>query len=112
MKLTCKSTGPISTERCYELLNRHDRTPGDWFECSEEFYWYMLEVLPPAGFIGDSFAMIEFTDFLKTHSFHKLKGRYFCALIEVASEHDRDIEQGVRECRLALRKEIDQEVTA
>lgn len=113
MKLNCKSTGPVTTSRCYELLNQRPISPGDWFECNEEFYWIMLEVLPPRGFTGSSFAMMEFQDFNQTHSFHKIDGRYFCALMSVESESETDILSSVRACRIDLQNAIQQEeVTA
>lgn len=112
MTLTCKSTGPVTTSRCYELLNQRPIAPGDWFECTEEFYWNMLEVLPPRGFTGVSFAMMELQDHLQTHSFHQIDGRYFCALVSINSERESDMLAAVHECRRALIKAIRQEGVA
>lgn len=76
---------------CFALLNRpaSERKPGDWWEITEDDYWYFLEVLPPLAMTGGSFSMSEFTDGDMTHSFHKITGfsdprryaRYFAVLI-------------------------------
>jgi hypothetical protein len=83
--------GVADRETCFALLNRYQRdsafaglglVPGQWFEITEEEYWYFLEVLPPLDMTGGAFAMSEFTSMNLTESFYRIGDRYFCCLLD------------------------------
>lgn len=78
--------GIADYEKSFELINR-GYTPdvfsaGQWFETTEEVYWYFLEVLPPMGFDGKDFAICEFATGNLTNAFFQINGRYFCATVD------------------------------
>ena len=55
---------------------------GQWFETTEEIYWYFLECLPPLDFTGDGFSMCEFSTGYLTNAFFDFRGKFYCMTIE------------------------------
>jgi hypothetical protein len=79
---------------------------GEFFEIMEEEYDYMLNVLPPMGWVGGSFAMMEFDYGNRTESYHQFPGngkgdRFFCMLIEYT--RPESVQEARRALNLAIR---------
>lgn len=82
--------GVPSRGASFELLNRFQRDSrylklgfraGQWFEVSEDIYWYFLEVLPPLHMSGGGFVMSECTMADLYESFFEINGRFYCAVL-------------------------------
>lgn len=86
MKLTKIYDGVADYEQSFALINRGYEPDqffaGQWFETTEEVYWYFLEVLPPLDFYGAGFSLCEFASGYLTNAFMKFRGRYYCVTIE------------------------------
>lgn len=86
------SDGVADREKTFELINRgygpDQRFAGQWFETTEEIYWYFLEVLPPHDFTGDGFSMSEFATGSLTDAFVRIGERYFCLCISRETPRD------------------------
>lgn len=74
----------------FALINRYsDENPhnalgfraGQWFETTEQVYWYFLECLPPLHMTGGGFVMSECTMDDLYESFLEIDGRYYCAVV-------------------------------
>jgi hypothetical protein len=74
-----------------ELLNRYQAgnphyargyRAGQWFETTQETYWYFLECLPPLYMTGAAFVVIECTMNGLYDCFFEIDGRYYCAPVE------------------------------
>lgn len=55
---------------------------GQFKECSEEYYYEMLEVLPPLNWSENSFFMSEFDTGTITSQFVKHNGKYYCGSVD------------------------------
>lgn len=68
-----------TSRNCYEKPTGYLKTLiGDRWEIDEEIYMDALECLPPMGWKGDTFYMMEFTFDDITAKFTKEGGRYYC----------------------------------
>ncbi len=74
----------------YALINRYNHSSphaglgfaaGQFWRICEEEFWYFLEILPPLGHTGRSFALSEFTRGNLTESYHQIGDRFYCATI-------------------------------
>lgn len=74
----------------FELINRYNSAnvhhtlgfrAGQWFETTEQVYWYFLECLPPLHMTGGGFVMSECTTGDLYESFVEIDGRYYCAVV-------------------------------
>lgn len=75
-------------DETFALINR-GYTPdvfkaGQWFETTEEMYWYFLEVLPPLHFDGRAFMMCEASTCILSNAFVQIGKRFFCLTVEHA----------------------------
>lgn len=90
MTLCFENIGPAdraaSRDECFALINRGYSPDvfraGQWFEISEEEYWYFLECLPPMDYGAGGFSMCEFATGDLTNAFFDFGERYFCLTIQ------------------------------
>lgn len=92
--------GVAERDQHFKLLNDPARSypnrpnAGEWWETTEEMYWYFLECLPPLGQNGMGFLMSEFNHDSVTCAYYELydadnKKRYFCAYVDVSTPKEQ-----------------------
>jgi len=83
--------GIADYDTTFALINRYERDSahkalgfraGQWFETTEEVYWYFLECLPPLHMTSGGFVVSECTMHGLYESFMDIDGRYYCAVVE------------------------------
>ena len=60
---------------------------GDWKEIAEDWYWEMLEIMPPLRWSGDSFFICEALHSNIHSYFTKWGDKYYSSLQRVTSDH-------------------------
>jgi len=79
--------------KSFELINRYERgncfnalgfRAGQWFETTQDVYWYFLECLPPLYQTSGGFIVGECTMNGLYDCFLEIDGKYYCAVVEWA----------------------------
>lgn len=82
--------GRCDYDATFALINRYQASSahaqigfkaGQWFETTEEIYWYFLECLPPLHQTSIGFVMMECTMGDLYEAFFEIDGRYYCAVV-------------------------------
>lgn len=83
--------GIMSYDATFELINRYQASSphaatgfkaGQWFETTEDIYWYFLECLPPLHQTAQGFVVMECTMGDLYEAFFEIDNRFFCAVVQ------------------------------